>query len=54
EITDTMFAKGYWASSGKTPAQTIAAAIIREIKVKEKDSRFQRTERGKFAATGQN
>ena len=53
EITEAMFAKKLWSSNGKTPAQTIAAAIMREIKVKQKDSRFQRTERGKFAATGQ-
>jgi hypothetical protein len=52
DITDAMVAKGYWTSSGKTPSQTIAAAIIREIAVKGKDSRFTRTERGKFAVNG--
>ena len=51
-ITESMMAKGYWSSAGRTPAQTIAAAIIREIAKKGKDSRFRRTERGKFAVAG--
>ena len=49
EITEEIFAKGYWSSKGKTPAQTVAAAIIREIANKGNNSRFDRPQRGKFA-----
>jgi hypothetical protein len=37
-----------WKTSGKTPAATIYAAIIREIATKGKDARFRKTARGKF------
>lgn len=47
-ITETALTKGYWSTNGKTPAQTLAAAIIREIGTKAGESRFVRTERGKF------
>ncbi len=50
EIGAAVLAEGYWSSGGKTPSQTIAAAIIREIASKGKDSRFRRTERGRFAS----
>lgn len=50
ELIATMAAKGYWTSpAGKTPAQTLYAAILREIATKGKDARFTKTERGKFA-----
>ena len=50
EMIETMAAKGYWTSpAGKTPASTLYAAILREITVKGADSRFKKTERGKFA-----
>ena len=49
EITEEIFAKGYWSSKGKTPAQTVAAAIIREIANKGINCRFDRPQRGKFA-----
>lgn len=50
EMIDAMAAKSYWASSnGKTPAGTLYAAILREITTKAKESRFTKTERGKFA-----
>ncbi len=42
--------KGLWKSSGKTPAATIHAAIIREINGKKADSRFKKTGRGMFSA----
>src|SRR5688572_13270079 len=39
----------YWASpGGKTPAQTLYSAILREINTKGRDSRFKKTERGLF------
>jgi hypothetical protein len=40
-----------WTSpNGLTPAATLYAAILRELKVKGADARFVKTERGKFAA----
>jgi hypothetical protein len=45
----TMAEKGYWTSpGGKTPAATLYSAILRELKAKGNDSRFKKTERGKF------
>jgi hypothetical protein len=48
EMVQRMLAKGLWKTSGKTPAATIYAAIIREIATKGKDARFRKTARGKF------
>jgi hypothetical protein len=49
EMIEAMTAKGYWASpKGLTPAATLYSAILREIKAKGKESRFVKTERGKF------
>jgi HB1, ASXL, restriction endonuclease HTH domain len=49
ELIQAMAAKGYWTSpAGKTPAATLAAALAREIKVKKGQSRFRKTDRGKF------
>ena len=51
EMIDAMAAKGLWTSpGGKTPHATLYSAIIREIATKGKESRFTKTERGKFAA----
>jgi hypothetical protein len=53
EMIDAMSAKGYWTSpNGQTPEATLYAAIIREIRDKGKASRFAKSERGKFEATG--
>jgi hypothetical protein len=50
EMIAVMAEKGYWSSpKGLTPAATLYSAILREIKVKGKESRFAKTERGKFA-----
>jgi hypothetical protein len=50
ELIAAMAAKGYWTSpGGKTPAATLYSAILREITTKGEASRFQKTERGKFA-----
>jgi hypothetical protein len=50
ELIAAMAAKSYWSSpKGKTPASTLYAAIIKEIANKGKDSRFQKTDRGRFA-----
>jgi hypothetical protein len=49
-LVDQMAAKGYWTSpGGATPWSTLNAAIAREIKVKGTDSRFVKSERGRFA-----
>jgi imidazolonepropionase-like amidohydrolase len=49
ELIEAMATKGYWRSTnGKTPANTLYAAILREITAKKSKSRFKKTERGKF------
>jgi hypothetical protein len=49
EMIDAMAKKGYWTSpGGKTPAATLYSAILRELQTKGNDSRFKKTERGKF------
>ena len=46
------FKQGLWSSpNGATPAATLYSAILRELK-KGDAARFQKTERGKFAAKG--
>ena len=50
EMIQAMATKGYWTSpGGKTPSATLYSGILRELKTKGKDARFQKTERGKFA-----
>jgi hypothetical protein len=52
QMIQAMAEKGYWTSpGGKTPAATLYSAILRETQTKGKDSRFRKTERGKFEAT---
>src|SRR5271155_1208411 len=54
ELIAAMAAKGYWASpGGKTPASTLYASILRELKIRGGQARFQKTERGKFALNPQ-
>ena len=49
EMIEQMAAKGYWTSpGGKTPAATLYSAVLREIATKGKESRFVKTDRGKF------
>jgi HB1, ASXL, restriction endonuclease HTH domain len=51
EMIEAMTAKALWTSpGGKTPWATLYSAIIREISLKGKWSRFVKAERGKFAA----
>ncbi|OHB44354.1 MAG: hypothetical protein A2Y13_09240 [Planctomycetes bacterium GWC2_45_44] len=47
-MVNLMLGKGYWKTNGKTPSATIYSAIAREIKAKGDNSRFRKTERGKF------
>ena len=50
ELIAAMTAQGYWTSpAGRTPQATLHAALTREIKLKKDQSRFRKTERGKFA-----
>jgi hypothetical protein len=49
ELITAMAAKGYWSSpAGKTPAATLYSALLREATTKGDQSRFLKTERGKF------
>lgn len=49
QMVEVMQAKGLWASpSGKTPSQTLYAAILRDIR-KGKDAQFVKADRGTFA-----
>jgi hypothetical protein len=48
EMMETMLAKGLWQTGGKTPAATLASAIIREIATKGEKARFRKTGRGQF------
>jgi short subunit dehydrogenase-like uncharacterized protein len=50
EIVKQLLDRGLWKTDGKTPAATIYSAIITEIKNKGVQSRFVKTERGKFIA----
>jgi len=50
ELIEAMAKKKLWTSpGGKTPHATLYSAIMREISVKGKESRFKKAERGKFA-----
>jgi hypothetical protein len=51
ELIAAMAEKGLWTSpGGLTPAATLYSAILRELKAKGGESRFRKTEKGKFAA----
>jgi len=50
EMIEAMAQKGYWSSpGGKTPASTLYSSITKEISTKGKESRFKKTDRGRFA-----
>jgi len=50
DIVDLAIGRGLWTpGKGKTPANSLHAAIQREIKTKGTASRFVKAERGKFA-----
>ena len=52
EMIDAMAAGKYWTSpAGKTPANTLYAAILREIQTKADQARFQKVDRGRFDLT---
>jgi hypothetical protein len=52
ELIEAMAARGYWTSpGGRAPEATLYSALLREIATKGNGSRFQKTDRGKFART---
>ena len=52
EMIEAMTKKCLWTTpGGQTPHATLYSAILREIAKKGKESRFTKTERGKFART---
>ena len=52
EMIDAMAAEGYWTSpAGKTPANTLYAAILREVETKADQARFRKVDRGRFDLT---
>jgi hypothetical protein len=54
QMIEAMAAKGYWTSpGGKTPAATLASAILRELQTRGADARFENTGRGLFACKSQ-
>ena len=53
QMIERMAAKGYWTPvrGGRTPANTLYSAVLREINTKGGDSRFEKVERGRFTLT---
>ena len=52
EMINAMTARKYWSSpAGKTPANTLYAAILREIQTKADQARFRKVDRGRFDLT---
>ena len=51
QLIEAMTEKDYWkpAHAGKTPANTLHAALSREINTKGSDARFEKVGRGQFA-----
>jgi hypothetical protein len=52
EIVEQALKAGYWQTNGQTPSATLYSAMLREINVKGKESRFKRTDKGTFALNG--
>lgn len=50
QLIETMAEKDYWqpTQAGKTPANTLHAALCKEIKTKGTDARFEKVDRGYF------
>lgn len=50
EMVEAMESKGLWSSpGGKTPAATLYSSLIRDIRKHGKESRFVKTDAGRFA-----
>lgn len=50
EMVDKVLATGLWKTEGKTPAATLASAVLREMKTKGDQARFRKVGPGKFVA----
>ena len=51
ELIEVMATEDLWSSpGGKTPSNTLYAAISKDIKVNGTDSAFRKAERGRFGA----
>ena len=48
-IADSVIAKGWWKTNGKTPAATLYSAMLREIQTLKGKARFKKMDRGLFA-----
>jgi len=49
QMVDQVVAEGLWSSpAGKTPQATLYSSILRELKNKDDEARFEKVERGKF------
>ena len=53
QMVEKVLATGLWQTEGKTPAATLASAILREITKKGEAARFRKVDRGKFIAVAQ-
>ncbi len=49
DLTEAILKRGLWSTKGKTPAATLNAAMLREMKDKGRASRFRKAGRGLFA-----
>lgn len=50
EMVEAMTAQGLWSSpAGKTPAATLYASLLRLIRAKGDQAKFQKVARGRFA-----
>ena len=47
-MVEVMLAKGWWKTTGKTPAATLNAALHRDIAKNGSDARFRKADRGTF------
>lgn len=49
DLVTRIIDSGRWTTEGKTPQATLYSAMIREIKAKGSQARFQKVSRGRFA-----
>jgi len=52
EVVKAILEKKLWETTGKTPAATLYASILREIQKKGSEARFKKVDRGQFALVG--
>lgn len=49
ELIERMTEAGLWKSEAATPANTLHAALSKEIRIKGKEARFEKVDRGRFS-----